>query len=129
MFPIHAATYTPRVAESRPTSNAIRTFPSGKVDHAPNSSGSFQHHSTAVHSSTVSNSRTLPYQLPTSEVRPVGSNVLPGGHLGRNTTALPISQGARPNFKSDEISNGLYIFIIFFGFVERTSLIRIPEYN
>ncbi|KAI3703020.1 hypothetical protein L6452_28774 [Arctium lappa] len=105
VFPIHAATYTPRVAESRATSNAVRTFPSGKADHVPNSSGSFQHHSTVVHASPVSNSRTLPYQLPTSEVRPGGSNVLPGSHLGRNSTALPIPQGARPHIRSDEISN------------------------
>lgn len=105
VFPIHAATYTPRVAEARATSNAVRTFPSGKADHAPNSSGSFQQHSTVVHAYPVSNSRSLPYQLPTSEVRPVGSNVLPGSHLGRNSTALPISQGGRTHIRSDEISN------------------------
>ncbi|XP_024959196.1 uncharacterized protein LOC112500120 isoform X2 [Cynara cardunculus var. scolymus] len=105
VFPIHAATYTPRVAESRSTSHSVRTFPSGKVDHAPVSSGSFQHQSTVVHASPVSNSRTLPYQLPTSEIRPGGSNVLPGSHLGRNSTALPIPQGGRPHLRSEEISN------------------------
>ncbi|XP_076908133.1 uncharacterized protein LOC143564875 [Bidens hawaiensis] len=53
VFPIHSATYTP-----------------------PDSSRSFQNNSSAAHASPISNSRTLPYQLPTSEVRPVGSTVL-----------------------------------------------------
>ncbi|XP_076919638.1 uncharacterized protein LOC143580526 [Bidens hawaiensis] len=53
VFPIHSATSTP-----------------------PDSSRSFQNNSSAAHASPISNSRTLPYQLPTSEVRPVGSTVL-----------------------------------------------------
>lgn len=104
LFPIHSATYAPRVAESRATSHAVRTFPSGKADHVPNSSVSFQHHSAVVHASPVSNSRTLPYQLPTSEIRPGGSSVLAGSHLGRNSTVLPIPQDGRPHIRSDEIS-------------------------
>lgn len=117
MFPLHAPTYAPRVTEPLAASHAVRTFPSGKADHVPVSSGSLQHRSAVVHASSVSNSRALPFQLPTSEVRPVGSNVLTSSHLGRHSTAPPIEQPGRPQLRSDERSNGMF-FVLFFGFAD-----------
>ncbi|KAI3703803.1 hypothetical protein L1987_73998 [Smallanthus sonchifolius] len=105
VFPLHSATYTPRVTEPCATPHAVQTVPSGKADHAPISSRSFQIHSSVVHASPTSNSRALPYQLPTSEVRPVGSNVLTSSHLGRGSTTPPIERAGRPRLGSDGRSN------------------------
>ncbi|KAI3496875.1 hypothetical protein L1887_39253 [Cichorium endivia] len=70
VFPLHSVTKPPA------TSHSVRVFPSSKPDHAPISSPGFQNHPTVSHASMVSNSRSLPYQLPTSEVIPVRSSVL-----------------------------------------------------
>lgn len=76
VFPLHSATHTPSVTKPPATSHSARVFPSSKPDHASISSPGFQNHPTVYHASMVSNSRSLPYQLPTSEVRPVRSSVL-----------------------------------------------------
>ncbi|KAK1406989.1 hypothetical protein QVD17_38599 [Tagetes erecta] len=97
VFPIHSSVYTPprlqsnlsKPAEIRGASNAVRMFPSDKANNAPISSGSFQNHSN-----TGTNSRNLPYQLPTSEVRPGISNT------------LPVSRADRPHFRIDGGANG-----------------------
>ncbi|KAM0018574.1 putative chromatin regulator PHD family [Helianthus debilis subsp. tardiflorus] len=91
VFPVHSNMYTPPrlqsnlsgPADGRGTSNAGRMFPSDKANHAPASSGNLQNPSNAVHASG-SNSRTLPYQLPASEIRPGVSNVLPGSRPDRS---------------------------------------------
>ncbi|KAI3686191.1 hypothetical protein L1987_79864 [Smallanthus sonchifolius] len=101
VFPLHSNMYTPPrlqsnlsgPAESGGTSNAVRMFPSDKANHAHVSSGSFQIPSNIVHAS-ASNSRTLPYQLPTSEVRPGVSNI------------LPVSRADRSHFRIDGGVNG-----------------------
>nr|GEX26881.1 RNA polymerase II largest subunit [Tanacetum cinerariifolium] len=54
--------YTPRVAEPHAASHAVQKSPSGKAD--------FQHHPIMVHASRVSDSVNLPFELPTSDVRP-----------------------------------------------------------
>ncbi|KAD1761774.1 hypothetical protein R6Q59_009626 [Mikania micrantha] len=101
VFPLHSNMYTPPrlqsnlsgPAESHGTPNAVRMFPSDKANHAHVSSGSYQNHSNAVHASAT-NSRTLPYQLPTSEVRPGVSNI------------LPVSRADRSHFRIDGGANG-----------------------
>ncbi|KAL0320840.1 UNVERIFIED_CONTAM: PHD finger protein [Sesamum radiatum] len=75
---------------------------SDKSGHMPTSSGNFQSASPSVCSTAV-NSTSLPYQLPTNDIRPVVSNALPLGHLG--SAALP--RVDRPNLRSDGRSNGL----------------------
>ncbi|MFS7929042.1 putative chromatin regulator PHD family [Helianthus anomalus] len=95
-FPLHSATYIP---------HAVQTVPSGEADHAPVSSRSFQNISSVVHASPNSDSRTLPYQLPTSEVRPVGPNVLTGSHLGRCSIASPIDHMTNVNHHKQHQTN------------------------
>lgn len=104
VFPLRSNMYTPPrlqsnlsgAAESRGTSNVVRMFPSDKANHASVSSGSFQHPSNTVHASAA-NSRTLPYQLPTSEVRPGVSSVSP---------SIQMPRAERPQFRLDGGSNG-----------------------
>ncbi|GJX82786.1 hypothetical protein Tco_0332267 [Tanacetum coccineum] len=67
--------YSPRATEPRAASHSVRKSPSGKSD--------FQHHPTMVHASRVSDSVTLPFELPTSELRLGGSNSLTNSHLGK----------------------------------------------
>ncbi|XP_057765569.1 uncharacterized protein LOC130986239 [Salvia miltiorrhiza] len=87
-------------AESRNTAHPIRMPQSDKSSHMPISSGSFLPPSSLVHTTAV-NSAPLPYQLPTSEIRPVVSSGLLPSHL--NSAALPrvdrshIRSDARPN--------------------------------
>ncbi|XP_024976071.1 uncharacterized protein LOC112514020 [Cynara cardunculus var. scolymus] len=103
VFPLRSNIYTPPrlqsnlsgAAESRGTSN-VRMFSSDKANPASVSSGSFQHPSNTVHASAA-NSRTLPYQLPTSEVRPGVSSVSP---------SIQMLRAERPQFRLDVGSNG-----------------------
>ncbi|KAL3632708.1 hypothetical protein CASFOL_025692 [Castilleja foliolosa] len=67
----------------------------------PVPSGSFQSASSLGHRSTV-NSTSLAYQLPTSEIRPIGSSSLPSSHL--SSTALP--RVDRSHLRSDGRPNG-----------------------
>ncbi|KAL0302000.1 UNVERIFIED_CONTAM: PHD finger protein [Sesamum radiatum] len=91
-----------KTVESHSVLHQVRTSQSDKSGHMPTSSGNFQSASPSVRSTTV-NSTSLPYQLPTNDVRPVVSNALPLGHLG--SAALP--RVDRPNPRSDGRSNGL----------------------
>ncbi|KAL6570817.1 hypothetical protein OROGR_000367 [Orobanche gracilis] len=78
--------------ESRSTSNAVRMSQPDKSSHI---SGSFLSASPIAHSSTV-NYASLQYQLPTSEVRPIGSGSLPS-HL----SSAALTRVDRPNLRSD----------------------------
>lgn len=80
-------------AESRNMAHPIRMPQSDKSIHMTISSGSFQ--SPLVHTAAV-NSAPLPYQLPTSEIRPVP------GHS--NSAALP--RVDRSHIRSDGRPNG-----------------------
>lgn len=112
-FSQHSATYSSQrlqtnlagSTESRGASHAVRMFTSDKPSHAPVSSKSFQHPSHLVHASPA-NSTSLPYQLPTSEVRPVVPSVLPGSHLGRDSSSLALPRVDRSHFRLDVRSNG-----------------------
>lgn len=112
-FALHSATYSSQrlqtnvgsAAESRGTSHAVRMFSSEKQSQAPNSSGGFQPASTLGHVSAT-NSTPLPYQLPTSEVRPVISSGLPSSHIGRDSSSLALPRADRPHFRLDVKSNG-----------------------
>lgn len=94
---LHASTYaSPRLQSNvgvAAAPNSGRMFPSDKAIPASISSGNFKHPSNAVHA-TAANPRALPYQLPTSEVRPGVSNSLPG------------SRAERPHFRIDGGANG-----------------------
>ncbi|KAL4566885.1 hypothetical protein LXL04_031011 [Taraxacum kok-saghyz] len=104
VFPLHSNMYTPPRLQSNITGSAesrgtsTRMFPSDKTNQTPVSSGSFQNPS-------ASNTRTLPYQLPTSEVRPGMSNII---HMGRDSSSLPASRSERPHFRIDGGANGSY---------------------
>ncbi|GJY20228.1 bromo adjacent homology domain protein, partial [Tanacetum coccineum] len=91
---LHANTYaSPRLQSNvgvAAAPNSGRMFPSDKAIPASISSGNFKHPANAVHA-TAANPRALPYQLPTSEVRPGVSNSLPG---------------SRAHFKIDGGANG-----------------------
>lgn len=84
-------------AESCNTAHPVRMPQSDKSSHVPMSSGNFHSPSPLVHTSV-----SLPYQLPTSEIRPVVSSGLPPGHL--NSAALP--RVDRPHIRSDGRPNG-----------------------
>lgn len=88
-------------AESRNTAHPVRMPQSDKSSHMPTSSGSFQSSSPLAHTTAV-NSAPLPYQLPTSEIRPVLSSALPSSHL--NSSALP--RVDRSHIRSDGRPNG-----------------------
>lgn len=93
--------------ESRGPSSAVRGFPSDKPVHTPASSGSFQPNSPFIHAAST-NSTALPYQLPTSEVRPVVSGGLPANHLVKDSTSIALPKSDRPQFRLDGRPNGSY---------------------
>ncbi|KAK6149366.1 hypothetical protein DH2020_016891 [Rehmannia glutinosa] len=87
--------------ESRIASHPVLTSQPDKSSHRSISSGSFQSASSLAHISTA-NSTSLPYQLPTSEIRPIGSSSLSSSHL--SSAALP--RVDRPHLRSDGRPNG-----------------------
>ncbi|KAI3456872.1 hypothetical protein Pfo_013535 [Paulownia fortunei] len=92
---------TGTAVDSRSASHPVRTSQPDKSSHMSISSSSFQAASPLVHSSTA-NSTSLPYQLPTSEIRPIGSSAVSASHL--SSAALP--RVDRPHLRSDGRSNG-----------------------
>lgn len=88
-------------AESRNPAHPVRMPQPDKSSHVSLSSGSFQSPTTLVHPTAV-NSSSLPYQLPTSEIRPVVSSALPSSHL--NPATLP--RVDRSHIRSDGKPNG-----------------------
>lgn len=89
--------------ESHAVSNAGRKFPLNKPS-GPIPSGGLQTASPLGRVSTEK-STSLPYQLPTSEVRPVISSGLPTSHMGRDSS-LALPRVERPPFRLDGRSNG-----------------------
>ncbi|XP_011097827.1 uncharacterized protein LOC105176655 [Sesamum indicum] len=86
-----------KTVESHSVLHQVQTSQSDKSGHMPISSGNFQSASPSLRSTTV-NSTSLPYQLPTNDIRPVVSSALPLGHLG--SASLP--RVDRPNLRSDQ---------------------------
>ncbi|KAI3466459.1 hypothetical protein Pfo_023122 [Paulownia fortunei] len=84
--------------ESHSALHHVRMSQLDKSSHI--SSGSFQSASPLGHGTTA-NYTSLPYQLPTSEIRPVVSSALPSSHLV--SAAFP--RADRPNLRSDGRSN------------------------
>ncbi|CAA0815360.1 RING/FYVE/PHD zinc finger superfamily protein [Striga hermonthica] len=88
--------------ESRSASHYVRMSQPDKPTHMSINPITSQSASPLGHSSTI-NSSSLPYQLPTSEIRPIGSSSLSSSHyLG--SAALP--RVDRPHLKSDLRANG-----------------------
>lgn len=111
-FSVPAATYSsqrpqPNIAttiENRGPSH-VRMFPHNKASHVVNPSGSFQSASPLVHG-TPTSSAPLPYQLPTSEVRPVISSGVVSGNPVRDSSLVALPRGDRPSFRMDGRPNG-----------------------
>ncbi|KAL7087999.1 hypothetical protein ACP275_13G102900 [Erythranthe tilingii] len=87
--------------ENRNPSHLARISHPDKASHMSISSGSFQLTSPLAHS-TQANSTSLPYQLPSSEVRPMTSSALPSSHFG----SAAMQRVDRPQLKSDGRPNG-----------------------
>lgn len=87
------------------TSHAVQIFSSEKPSQPPASSGGFQPSSHLGQVSTA-NSTPLPYQLPTSEVRPLVSSGLPRSDLGRDSSSLALPRAERHHFRLDGNTNG-----------------------
>uniref|UniRef100_A0A0V0IW70 Putative ovule protein n=1 Tax=Solanum chacoense TaxID=4108 RepID=A0A0V0IW70_SOLCH len=111
-FSVPAATYS----SQRPQSNMaatienrgpshVRMFPHNKASHVVNPSGSFQSASPLVHG-TPASSAPLPYQLPTSEVRPVISSGVVSGNPVRDSSLVALPRVDRPSFRMDGRPNG-----------------------
>lgn len=83
----------------------VRMFPHNKANHAVNSSGSLQSASPLVHG-TPASSAPLPYQLPTSEVRPVISSGVVSGNPVRDSSLVGLPRVDRPSFRMDGRPNG-----------------------
>ncbi|KAJ8560978.1 hypothetical protein K7X08_027168 [Anisodus acutangulus] len=83
----------------------VRKFPPEKASHVVNPSGSFQPASPLVHG-TPASSAPLPYQLPTSEVRPVISSGVVSGNPVRDSSLVALPRVERPNFRMDAQPNG-----------------------
>lgn len=111
-FSVPAAAYSsqrpqPNIAttnENRGPSH-VRMFPHNKASHVVNPSGSFQSASPLVHGTTAC-SLPLPYQLPTSEVRPVISSGVVSGNPVRDSSLVALPRGDRPSFRMDGRPNG-----------------------
>ncbi|KAK2987052.1 hypothetical protein RJ640_004778, partial [Escallonia rubra] len=113
-FSLHTAAYSPQPMQPNVTTAAAescgalpgsRMFPPDKPSHAPISSVGFPPVTPSSHISAT-NSTSLPYQLPSSEVRPMVSSGLPSSHLGRDSSLLALPRGERPQFRLDGRSNG-----------------------
>ncbi|MCD7461464.1 hypothetical protein HAX54_046181 [Datura stramonium] len=81
----------------------IKMFP--QPSHAVNSSGSFQPASPMGRGTPVS-SASLPYQLPTSEVRPLTTRGVVSGNLVRDSSSVAPPRVGRPHFQMDGWQSG-----------------------
>ncbi|CAH9145896.1 unnamed protein product [Cuscuta epithymum] len=96
--------HTGVMVENRGPPNATRIFPADKTGHA-HSSSSFQPGS-APGQGPNANSTSLPYQLPTNEIKPTVHNGLAPSNVGKGTSPMPIPHVERPHLRSDGRSNG-----------------------
>ncbi|KAG8386077.1 hypothetical protein BUALT_Bualt03G0111400 [Buddleja alternifolia] len=86
--------------DSRSASHPIRTSQPDKSSHMSISSGNFQSGSPLGH--VAANSTSLPYQLPTSEIRPIVSSAIPSSHL----SSAALQRVDKSHLRSDGRSNG-----------------------
>ncbi|XP_016471026.1 uncharacterized protein LOC107793234 isoform X2 [Nicotiana tabacum] len=112
-FSVPSATYSSQrpqanmatAIEGRGPSHVARVVPPDKPSHVINPSGNFQPASPLVHGTSAS-SAPLPYQLPTSEVRPVISSGVVAGNPVRDSSLVALPRVERPNFRMDGRPNG-----------------------
>ncbi|KAF3679784.1 putative indole-3-acetate O-methyltransferase 1-like [Capsicum annuum] len=111
-FSVPAATYSsqrPQANVATTTENRgpshVRMFPPNKASPVVNPSGSFQSASPLVHG-TPASSAPLPYQLPTSEIRPVISGGVVSGNQVRDSSLVALPRVERPSFRMDGRPNG-----------------------
>lgn len=111
-FAVSAATYSSQrpqanmatAIENRGPSH-VRMFPPDKASQVVNPSRSFQSASPLVHG-TPASSAPLPYQLPTSEVRPVISSGVVSGNPVRDSSLVALPRVERPSFRMDGRTHG-----------------------
>ncbi|KAL3636989.1 hypothetical protein CASFOL_019288 [Castilleja foliolosa] len=118
-------TSTPQL--SRPQSNSGAAVESRSALHPVQMSqsvpsGGFQSASPSGYRSTV-NSTSLPYQLPTSEIRPIGSNSLPSSRL--SSAALPRVDHLRPDGRPNGSSHPAQLQANFYA----NSTVRTPTWS
>lgn len=89
----HAQMNSSAALDIRGKSHTARTSQLDKPSHVRMSSGSFQSASPLGHL-IKANSTSSPYQLPSSEIRPMVSSALPANHLG--PASLPRVDGPHP---------------------------------
>ncbi|KAL3503563.1 hypothetical protein ACH5RR_038012 [Cinchona calisaya] len=92
--------------ENRAPPQAGRVFATDKPSNTPVSSGSFQ--SSPLGHVAGTNVTSLPYQLPTSEVRPMAPSGLLSSHLARDATPLALTRIDRPHFRLDGTNGSLH---------------------
>lgn len=82
--------------ESRSTAHPVQKSNPDRANHVTISSGSFQLTPPVAHS-TIAHSTSLPYQLPSSEIRPIGSSASPSSHL----SSAALQRVDRPQLRSN----------------------------
>lgn len=112
-FAVHSASHSSQrsqenvgAASESGSSHAVRMLTSQKPSQASNASVGLQPASQLARVSAT-NSTALPYQLPTSEVRPLVPGEIPSSHVGRDSS-LALPRAERPHFSSDLKYNGAY---------------------
>lgn len=90
-------------ATEKHNASHIKMFP--QPSHAVNSSGSLQPASRMGRGTPVS-SASLPYQLPTSEVRPLITGGVVSGNLVRDSSSVAPPRVGRPHFQMDGRQSG-----------------------
>ncbi|KAK4341878.1 hypothetical protein RND71_037694 [Anisodus tanguticus] len=111
--------------ESRKVSQ-IKMFP--QQSHAVNSSGSFQPASPMGRGTPVS-SASLPYQLPTSEVRPLITSGVVSGNLVRDSSSAAPPRVGRPHFQIDGRQSGSSHALQVQATIGNQSTVRTPTWS
>lgn len=113
-FAVHSASHSSQrlqvnagSASESGSSHAVRMLTSQKPSQVPTASVGLQPASQLARGSAT-NSTALPYQLPTSEVRPLVPGEIPSSHVGRDSSSLAFPRAERPHFGSDIKYNGAY---------------------
>ncbi|KAK1405001.1 RING/FYVE/PHD zinc finger superfamily protein [Heracleum sosnowskyi] len=113
-FAVHSALHSSQrlqanvgAASESGSSHAVRMLTSQKPSQASTASVGLQPASQLARVAAT-NSTALPYQLPTSEVRPLVPGEIPSSHVGRDSSSLALARAERPHFSSDIKYNGAY---------------------
>lgn len=93
-------TAEPNICSSVESHSGVRTFSTEKPSPVASPLGIQPSGPAAI-------STSLPYQLPTSEVRPPVSSGLPSSDIGKHASALAFPRAERPYFSLNGISSGI----------------------